>query len=184
MTDVLERESWIFDMRTQLLQYSMHFTSLILYLLIMLTRPVKCQSVCSYEGVKIVKKIAEDLSKVVPPDLKNSGMLYTPTLADYENCSSSTLTCFALEVKVLFVEIQSVASLRSQQLQRILLVLAHGLQDKMKPCPDCELYREQKAEDFLETLQNVLQWMNVEQNCAPKRKKRHLERTKKLKNMI
>lgn len=58
----------------------------------------------------------------------------------------------------------------------------------MKPCPDCELYKEEKAETFLETLLNVLQQINAEKSCAPKRKKRHLERKKKkrenLKNMI
>uniref|UniRef100_A0A8C2F9X7 Interleukin n=1 Tax=Cyprinus carpio TaxID=7962 RepID=A0A8C2F9X7_CYPCA len=182
MTDVLGRESWTFDMKKELLQYPMHFTSLFLYLLIMLTRQIKCQ--CSKESVKMVKKIATELSKV-----KNDSMLYTPTLADYEqNCSRSALTCFALEVNVLLVEIQSLAKFQFWQLPRILKLLAYKFQDKMKPCPDCELYKEEKAETFLETLLNVLQQINAEKSCAPKRKKRHLERKKKkrenLKNMI
>uniref|UniRef100_A0A8C1NHH0 Interleukin-15 n=1 Tax=Cyprinus carpio TaxID=7962 RepID=A0A8C1NHH0_CYPCA len=196
MTDVLGRESWTFDMKKELLQYPMHFTSLFLYLLIMLTRQIKCQ--CSKESVKMVKKIATELSKVknnsmlYTPTLadyeKNDSMLYTPTLADYENCSRSALTCFALEVNVLLVEIQSLAKFQFWQLPRILKLLAYKFQDKMKPCPDCELYKEEKAETFLETLLNVLQQINAEKSCAPKRKKRHLERKKKkrenLKNMI
>uniref|UniRef100_A0A8C2A4S7 Interleukin-15 n=1 Tax=Cyprinus carpio TaxID=7962 RepID=A0A8C2A4S7_CYPCA len=197
MTDVLGRESWTFDMKKGLLQYPMHFTSLFLYLLIMLTRQIKCQ--CSKESVKMVKKIATELSKVkndsmlYTPTLadyeKNDSMLYTPTLADYEqNCSRSALTCFALEVNVLLVEIQSLAKFQFWQLPRILKLLAYKFQDKMKPCPDCELYKEEKAETFLETLLNVLQQINAEKSCAPKRKKRHLERKKKkrenLKNMI
>uniref|UniRef100_A0A8C2FAY0 Interleukin-21 n=1 Tax=Cyprinus carpio TaxID=7962 RepID=A0A8C2FAY0_CYPCA len=218
MTDVLGRESWTFDMKKELLQYPMHFTSLFLYLLIMLTRQIKCQ--CSKESVKMVKKIATELSKVkndsmlytptladyeasviqsekaqmshlsqsVTAKYKNDSMLYTPTLADYENCSRSALTCFALEVNVLLVEIQSLAKFQFWQLPRILKLLAYKFQDKMKPCPDCELYKEEKAETFLETLLNVLQQINAEKSCAPKRKKRHLERKKKkrenLKNMI
>lgn len=170
-------------MRTDLLHYSMRFTSLLLYLLIMLTRQIKCHSECSKESVEIVKRITRELSQV-----KNDSMLYTPTLADYENCSRSALTCFALEVNVLMVEIQSLAKFQFWQLPRILKLLAYKFQDKMKPCPDCELYKEEKAETFLETLLNVLQQINAEKSCAPKRKKRHLERKKKkrenLKNMI
>uniref|UniRef100_A0A673H4M1 Interleukin 15, like n=1 Tax=Sinocyclocheilus rhinocerous TaxID=307959 RepID=A0A673H4M1_9TELE len=113
-------------MRTDLLHYSMRFTSLFLYLLIMLTRQIKCQPVCSKESVEMVKRIARELSQV-----KNDSMLYTPTLADYE------------------------------------------LQDKMKPCPDCEFYQEERADTFLETLQNVLQQMNAEKRCAPEKNKRH-----------
>uniref|UniRef100_A0A671S7T3 Interleukin n=1 Tax=Sinocyclocheilus anshuiensis TaxID=1608454 RepID=A0A671S7T3_9TELE len=168
MTDVLVRENWIFDMRTDLLHYSMRFTSLFLYLLIVLTRQIKCQPVCSKESVEMVKRIARELSQV-----KNDSMLYTPTLADYENCSRSTLTCFALELNVLFVEIQSVAKSQSRQLSRILKTLTYKLQDKMKPCPDCEFYQEEGAETFLETLLNVLQQMNAEKRCAPEKNKRH-----------
>ncbi|XP_058601023.1 interleukin 15, like isoform X3 [Onychostoma macrolepis] len=169
MTDVLVRESWIFDMRTDLLHYSMHFASLFLYLLIMLTRQIKCQSGCSKESVEMVKRIARELSQV-----KNDSMLYTPTLDDYEqNCSKSTLMCFALEVNVLFVEIQNVAKYRSHPLPRVLKTLTD--KDKMKPCPDCEFYQEKRTETFLQTLQDVLQRMNAEKSCAPKKNKRHLE---------
>ncbi|XDV32459.1 hypothetical protein PO909_003263 [Leuciscus waleckii] len=180
--------SWIFDMRTDLLHYSMCFTSLFLYLLIMLTRQIKCVSICSIESVEMVKKIAEELSKV-----ENDCMLtlYTPTLAvaDYEqNCSRSTLMCFALELNVLFVEIQSVAKLNSwpQKLPRLLNNIKYKLQDKMKSCPDCELYQEQRAETFLEELQNFLQMMNAGKRCAPRKVKRHLENLmeKNMKNMI
>uniref|UniRef100_A0A672S6G5 Interleukin-21 n=1 Tax=Sinocyclocheilus grahami TaxID=75366 RepID=A0A672S6G5_SINGR len=158
-------------MRTELLHYSMHFTSLFLYLLIMLTRQIKCQSICSKESVKMVKRITTELSKV-----KNDSMLYTPTLSDYEqNCSRSTLTCFAMEVNVLFVEIQSVAKFQFRHLPKILKLLTYKLQDKMKPCPGCELYREERAETFLATLQNVLHRMNAEKSCATKKNKRHLE---------
>ncbi|XP_077064731.1 interleukin 15, like isoform X4 [Siphateles boraxobius] len=171
MTNLVLRESWIFDMRKELLHYSMCFTSLFLYLLIMLTRQIKCVSICSRESVEMVEKIAVELNKV-----ENDYMLYTPTLAvaDYENCSRSTLTCFALELNVLFVEIQSVDKL-SQKLLRLLNNLKYKFQDKMKSCPDCELYQEQKAETFLEELQNFLQMMNAGKRCAPRNVKRHLE---------
>ncbi|XP_048015746.1 interleukin 15, like isoform X3 [Megalobrama amblycephala] len=169
MTNLVLRWSWIFDMRTDLLHYSMCLTSLFLYVLIMLTRQIKCQSICSRESVDMVKRITVELSKV-----ENDCMLYTPTIADYENCSRSVLTCFALELNVLFVEIQSVARL-SQQLLRILKKLKYKLQDTMKSCPDCELYQEKKAKTFLETLQNILQRINAEKTCPPRNVKRHLE---------
>ncbi|XP_059370513.1 uncharacterized protein LOC132108058 isoform X2 [Carassius carassius] len=177
MTDVLVRESWIFDMRTDLLHYSMNLTSLLLYLLIILTRQIKSQSVCSKESVEIVIKITEELSQV-----KNDSMLYTPSLADYENCSRSTLACFALEVKVLFFEIQSVAESLSRDLSRILKTMKYKLQDKMKPCPDCEFYQEQSFETFMETLKTVLQLMNAD--CASKKNKRPLENTMKIKKTL
>jgi len=65
MTNPVLRGSWIFDMRTDLLHFSMCFTSLFLYLLIMLTRQIKCVSICSRESVEMVEKIAVELSKVV-----------------------------------------------------------------------------------------------------------------------
>ncbi|KAK7156333.1 hypothetical protein R3I94_006421 [Phoxinus phoxinus] len=171
MTNLVLRGSWIFDMRTDLLHYSMCFTSLFLYLLIMLTRQIKCVSICSRESVEMVEKIAGELRKV-----ENDCMLYTPTLAvaDYENCSKSTLMCFALELDVLFVEIQSVAKL-PQKLLRLLNSLKHKLQDKMKSCPDCEIYQERRAETFLEELQNFLQIMNAGKRCTRRNVKRHLE---------
>ncbi|XP_056119296.1 interleukin 15, like isoform X2 [Rhinichthys klamathensis goyatoka] len=182
MTNLVLRGSWIFDMRTDLLHYSMCFTSLFLYLLIMLTRQIKCVSICSRESVEMVEKIAVELSKV-----DNDCMLYTPTVAvaDYENCSRSTLACYALELNVLFVEIQSVAKL-SQKLLRLLNKLKYKLQDKMKSCPECELYQEQRAGTFLEELQNFLQMMNAGKSCAPRTVKRHLENLmeKNMKNMI
>ncbi|XP_039527013.1 interleukin 15, like isoform X2 [Pimephales promelas] len=171
MTNPVLRGSWIFDMRTDLLHFSMCFTSLFLYLLIMLTRQIKCVSICSRESVEMVEKIAVELSKV-----DSDCMLYTPTasVADYENCSRSTLACFALELNVLFVEIQSVAKL-PQKLLRVLNNLKYKLQDKIKSCPDCELYQEQRADTFLEELQNFLQMMNAEKSCAPRMVKRHFE---------
>lgn len=65
MTNLVLRGSWIFDMRTDLLHYSMCLTSLFLYVLIMLTRQIKCQSICSRESVDMVKRITVELSKVV-----------------------------------------------------------------------------------------------------------------------
>ncbi|XP_051534878.1 interleukin 15, like [Myxocyprinus asiaticus] len=92
----------MFDTKADLLNYSMHFTSLFLCMVIMLTRQIKG---CSIESEDIVKKIAAELRKMETNDC----MLYTPSLADYEqNCSRSTLTCFALEVNVLVLEIKSV----------------------------------------------------------------------------
>ncbi|XP_050985033.1 interleukin 15, like isoform X2 [Labeo rohita] len=177
MTDVWVRERWIFDMRTDLLHYSMRFT-LFLYLLIMLTRQrqIKCQSVCSPESVSLVQWIAKELDKV-----NCDTMLYTPTLEDHKNCSRSTLMCFALEVNVLTVEIQIANKSQSVKLLRILDKLKHKLQDNMDPCPVCELYREESAETFLGSLLNVLHWMNTNRTCAP-RIKRHLENVTKRKH--
>uniref|UniRef100_A0A672LF81 Interleukin-21 n=1 Tax=Sinocyclocheilus grahami TaxID=75366 RepID=A0A672LF81_SINGR len=98
---------------------------------------------------------------------------YTKKYSFSQNCSRSTLACFALELNVLFVEIQSVAKSQSRQLSRILKTLTYKLQDKMKPCPDCEFYQEEGADTFLETLLNVLQQMNAEKRCAPEKNKRH-----------
>ncbi|XP_051717950.1 interleukin 15, like isoform X2 [Ctenopharyngodon idella] len=169
MTNLVLTRSWIFDMRTDLLHYSTCFTSLFLYVLITLTRQIKCQSMCSRESVEMVQRIADELRKV-----DNDCLLYTPTVEDYENCSRSTIKCFALELKVLFVEIQSVARL-SEQLLRILKKLKYKLQDKMKSCPDCELYPGEKAKTFVETLQNILQRINAEKTCPPRKVQRHLE---------
>ncbi|XP_067307321.1 interleukin 15, like isoform X2 [Pseudorasbora parva] len=121
MTYLVLRGSWIFDMRTDLLHYSMCFTSLFLYLLIMLTRQIKCQPACSKEGAGIVKNITDELIEAVwfLSWQEKEYMLYTPTLADFKNCSSSTLTCFALELNVLIFEIQSVST-KFQKLFRIL----------------------------------------------------------------
>lgn len=148
----------MFVIKTNLLHYSMHFASFFLYVVIILTRQIKCKSGCSLESVAVVEKSAIDLRNTETDDC----MLYTPTLADFENCSKSTLICFALEVEVLKVEIQSVT--RLHQLGRILYSLTRTIQDKRNSCPVCELYREESAETFLETLQNVLQRMNAE-NC-------------------
>ncbi|XP_067307327.1 interleukin 15, like isoform X7 [Pseudorasbora parva] len=165
MTYLVLRGSWIFDMRTDLLHYSMCFTSLFLYLLIMLTRQIKCQPACSKEGAGIVKNITDELIEAVwfLSWQEKEYMLYTPTLADFkQNCSSSTLTCFALELNVLIFEIQSVST-KFQKLFRILNNLSKHKKDKVEPCPDCELYKEEKAKTFFESLQNILQWMNT--NC-------------------
>lgn len=132
----------------------------------MLTRQIKCQ--CSKESVEMVKMITKELSQ------NNDCRLYTPNLTDYENCSKSTLMCFALEVEVLIVEIQSVADSQFWRLPRILKTLTHKLQDKLKTCPDCEFYQEEGAKTFLEKLLNVLQWRNAEKSCATKKNKRHL----------
>ncbi|XP_005157574.1 interleukin 15, like isoform X1 [Danio rerio] len=163
MTNLLLRESWTFDMRTDLLYYSMLCTSLSLYLLIMLTRQIKSQSVCSRESVEMVKQIAAKLNNV-----ENDCMMYTPTQANYkQNCSKSTITCFAFEVSVLSVEIQ-VESLAFRQLQRILNRVTKRLQDEMEmKCPVCELYKEESTKTFLNTLQHILEQMNAERICAP-----------------
>ncbi|XP_009289920.1 interleukin 15, like isoform X2 [Danio rerio] len=161
MTNLLLRESWTFDMRTDLLYYSMLCTSLSLYLLIMLTRQIKSQSVCSRESVEMVKQIAAKLNNV-----ENDCMMYTPTQANYkQNCSKSTITCFAFEVSVLSVEIQ-VESLAFRQLQRILNRVTKRDEMEMK-CPVCELYKEESTKTFLNTLQHILEQMNAERICAP-----------------
>ncbi|XP_056329902.1 interleukin 15, like isoform X2 [Danio aesculapii] len=162
MTNLLLRESWTFDMRTGLLYYSMLCTSLSLYLLIMLTRQIKSQSVCSRESVEMVKQIAAKLKNV-----ESDCMMYTPNHANYKNCSKSTITCFAFEVSVLSVEIQ-VERMAFRQLQRILNRVTKRLQDEMEMnCPVCELYKEESAKTFLNSLQHILEQMNAEKICAP-----------------
>ncbi|KAI7800690.1 putative interleukin 15 [Triplophysa rosa] len=153
----------MFVIKTNLLHYSMHSASLFLYVVIILTRQIKCnvrpKFGCSYEGIAEVTTFAVELRKMET----HGCMLYTPTLADFEqNCSKSTLTCFKLEVEVLMVEIQS--ETRFSQLRRILNKLTTKLKDKRKSCPVCEVYREESPETFLETLQSVFQRMNAE-NC-------------------
>lgn len=152
-------------MRTDLLHYCMLCTSLSLYLLIMLTRQIKSQSVCSRESVEMVKQISAKLNNV-----ENDYMMYTPTGANYKNCSKSTITCFAFEVNVLHVEIQiESVTLMFQQLQRNLKGVTKRVQDeKETKCPACELYKEESAKTFLYTLQHFLEQMNAEKMCATK----------------
>ncbi|TRY89852.1 hypothetical protein DNTS_024918 [Danionella cerebrum] len=151
------------------------------------------ESQCSPESVDMVNRIAAELILV-----ENDCLLYTPALEDYEgkpvssitsatdctffcahlyqNCSSSTVTCFALEVGVLLFETQiHRVAVMIRQLQRILQKLSKMLQDKLKTCPHCELHGEKKAETFLDVLHNILQRMNAEQ-CTTKKIKRHFKK--------
>nr|AAI62086.1 Il15l protein [Danio rerio]BAD77933.1 Interleukin-15_3 [Danio rerio] len=80
-------------MRTDLLYYSMLCTSLSLYLLIMLTRQIKSQSVCSRESVEMVKQIAAKLNNV-----ENDCMMYTPTQANYKLQDEMEMKCPVCEL--------------------------------------------------------------------------------------
>ncbi|XP_035390191.1 interleukin 15, like isoform X2 [Electrophorus electricus] len=135
----------------------MEATILFLYLIAVFLRQAKCLPVCSIEAVEMVKSFL----KLHPMELYDC-KLYTPTLNHYENCSKSMLTCFAKEARVLIEETQK----KFSALPRMLLGLRIRLQDKMKTCPDCEVYKEEKAEIFLNTLLNVLQMMNSKDACS------------------
>lgn len=142
-------------MKTDFLHYSKHFILLFLYVAIVLTRQIKCG--CSRESEEWVNSIAVKLRQMEANDC----MLYTPTLADYENCSNSTLHCFMWEMDVLLFEIDNPLKRR---LPKTLKNLTRQLHDKRKPCPKCEFYHEKRAVTFVETLQSILQKMNAD-NC-------------------
>uniref|UniRef100_A0A8C7MUQ8 Interleukin n=1 Tax=Oncorhynchus kisutch TaxID=8019 RepID=A0A8C7MUQ8_ONCKI len=89
--------------------------------------------------------------------------LYTPTLADYQKCPTSTLICFEKEVNVLVLE----SGNKSSPIYKPKLSIRLKSLIKQKEganCPDCEAHRERTAKDFLTTLQTILEWMN-DQGC-------------------
>ncbi|XP_045580361.1 interleukin 15, like isoform X2 [Salmo salar] len=95
--------------------------------------------------------------------------LYTPTLADYKKCPRSTLTCFTTEVKVLMLEYgKRSSSLHQKRLTKRLTELTSLIKQKDGAnCPKCEVHREQAANDFLTTLQGILEWMNNQGSQQP-----------------
>ncbi|XP_036417131.1 interleukin 15, like [Colossoma macropomum] len=146
--------------RTEQHQCYMDFAPLILYFVVVIMRQAKCHSVCSSETVTEVR----NLMKRLPIEELNNCKLYTPTLNDYEqNCSRSMLKCFEKEAAVLITENNGIPS---KKLIMMLHKLARQLQDKRLTCPACEVYKEEKAVTFLNTLLKILQKMNAKNNCS------------------
>ncbi|KAL6471099.1 hypothetical protein MHYP_G00197490 [Metynnis hypsauchen] len=144
--------------RTEQHQCYMDFAPLILYFVVVIMRQAKCHSVCSSETVTEVKSLMSWLANKELYDCR----LYTPTLSDYEqNCSKSILKCFEKEATVLIGE-----NKKSSKLIRMLHQLAKQLQDKGLICPACEVYKEEQALIFLDTLLQTLQKMNAKNNCS------------------
>ncbi|KAL7831805.1 hypothetical protein AOLI_G00293530 [Acnodon oligacanthus] len=145
--------------RTEQHQCYMDFAPLILYFVVMVMRQAKCHSVCSSETVTEVKSLISKLARQELYDCR----LYTPTLNDYEqNCSKSILTCFKKEATVLIGENKFL----SKRIIDMLHSLSKQLQDKGQTCPACEVYKEEQARTFLDTLLKTLQKMNAKNNCS------------------
>ncbi|XP_038549917.1 interleukin 15, like isoform X5 [Micropterus salmoides] len=97
--------------------------------------------------------------------------LYTPTIDDYQNCPSSTLKCFADEIKVLIEEWSTVGKIPCFTLNISLTTLASKFNQTESECRQCELFREEEAENFLKGLQLTLEMMNS-QHCVRIRRTR------------
>ncbi|KAF4086007.1 hypothetical protein AMELA_G00101630 [Ameiurus melas] len=139
-------------------QFYMEFTPLLFYFGAMVLRQAKCSSVCSSESITLVQSFLGNFSKLGLNDSK----LYTPTLSNYgrlqdvvfslqQNCSRSTLRCFEMEMIVLVGETG-----QNSTLPKRLKSLSRQLSDKLEHCPQCEVYKEEKAEEFLKTLLHIL----------------------------
>ncbi|XP_060754045.1 interleukin 15, like isoform X2 [Neoarius graeffei] len=161
-TDVVRAASPSWNMvlrRTEEQQFYMELTPLLFYFGAMVLRQAKCNSVCSSETVHSVQEFLNKLSKMELNDFK----LYTPTLSNYGNCSKSTMTCFEKEMTVLVHETEQNSNLPTR-----LKKLTRYLSDKTHPCPQCEVYKEEKAEIFLNTLLHILQIMCSINNTVTK----------------
>nr|XP_046246073.1 interleukin 15, like isoform X2 [Scatophagus argus] len=88
--------------------------------------------------------------------------LYTPTIEDYQKCPSSTMKCFADEVKVLIEEWENFPA-GGLRLNIKLKKLAKLLnKTEASECLQCELSKEEKAEKFLKDLALTLRTMNFQ----------------------
>ncbi|XP_060754046.1 interleukin 15, like isoform X3 [Neoarius graeffei] len=146
-TDVVRAASPSWNMvlrRTEEQQFYMELTPLLFYFGAMVLRQAKCNSVCSSETVHSVQEFLNKLSKM-------------------QNCSKSTMTCFEKEMTVLVHETEQNSNLPTR-----LKKLTRYLSDKTHPCPQCEVYKEEKAEIFLNTLLHILQIMCSINNTVTK----------------
>ncbi|XP_050921557.1 interleukin 15, like isoform X3 [Lates calcarifer] len=111
----------------------------------------------------IIKWVGELIKKT--SDLWLDCRLYTPTIQDYQqNCPSSTLKCFADEVKVLVKEWETVGvvGFRNLKLNIKLEILASRFNQTESECRQCELLKVQNATVFLEDLRSTLQIINTD----------------------
>uniref|UniRef100_A0AAZ3S9J1 Interleukin n=1 Tax=Oncorhynchus tshawytscha TaxID=74940 RepID=A0AAZ3S9J1_ONCTS len=123
-----------------------------LFFIAMTTKQAYGKSMCSKELPGIVRKCIEEVLKMESFDCR----LYTPTLADYQKCPTSTLICFEKEVNVLVLE----SGNKSSPIYKPKLSIRLKSLIKQKEganCPDCEAHRERAAKDFLTTLQTILE---------------------------
>ncbi|XP_038549914.1 interleukin 15, like isoform X2 [Micropterus salmoides] len=89
----------------------------------------------------------------------------------HKNCPSSTLKCFADEIKVLIEEWSTVGKIPCFTLNISLTTLASKFNQTESECRQCELFREEEAENFLKGLQLTLEMMNS-QHCVRIRRTR------------
>ncbi|XP_062274623.1 interleukin 15, like [Scomber scombrus] len=112
---------------------------------------------CSQEGIIHVNNLLNSTLNMNRLGCK----LYTPTVIDYENCPRDTLKCFADEVKVIILELNTVPEV-TRRLYSILNSLSKRFNESKSACPQCECHKEEKAEIFLRNLLKTLQRMNNE----------------------
>ncbi|XP_078140479.1 uncharacterized protein LOC139913106 isoform X2 [Centroberyx gerrardi] len=115
---------------------------------------------CSHEAFQIVSNLTQTANEM---EWLNS-TLYTPTLDDYMKCPTSTLNCFAQEVKVLNVEWPTLRPTLKLTLRRLAKHLGNLERRSInQTCYQmCELHEEKAAGEFLETLKVILQNMNTD----------------------
>lgn len=96
--------------------------------------------------------------------------LYTPTIEHFQKCPSTTMNCFADEMKVLTEEWENFPY-RRLRLNLKLKILSKNLNQTESDCPQCEVFEEKTAQQFLEKLISALQTMNS-MKCPQKEKRR------------
>ncbi|XP_070685786.1 interleukin 15, like isoform X3 [Pempheris klunzingeri] len=107
----------------------------------------------------IIKKVQTLIGKA--PKLWLDCRLYTPSPEDYEqNCPSSTMKCFADELKVLIQEWETIGAIHGFRFNTKVEKLASLLNQTKPECLRCELLKEETAETFLKGLHLTLQMMN------------------------
>ncbi|KAM9359374.1 interleukin 15, like isoform 2-T2 [Symphorus nematophorus] len=95
--------------------------------------------------------------------------LYTPPIQHFQKCPSSTMKCFADEIKVLIEEWENFPY-HHFKLDLKLKILSSKLNQTESECHQCELFTEKTAGEFLNDLLKTLEKMNSV-NC-PREKKR------------
>ncbi|XP_061073998.1 interleukin 15, like isoform X2 [Conger conger] len=125
---------------------------ILLHLVIMPTVCAKSLLPCSPELFELVEAILKDT--VVMSSIEER--LYTPNETDYKICPTSTLACFADEVKVL---VYHSPALRETLLTRRLMSI--NTRKDSGRCRQCEANNLERAETFLSTLRSILQQINA-----------------------
>ncbi|XP_035477934.1 interleukin 15, like isoform X2 [Scophthalmus maximus] len=113
------------------------------------------KSAAGLRSLDVIKRV-QLLIREAPKKVSLKSRLYTPTMADFQNCPSSTLKCFAAEVKVLDDEWKT----RRLNVSHMLEVLAASFNQAESGCRQCECFDEETAEEFLKVLLSTLQNAN------------------------